>query len=156
MTPDIDIKKENREAVVEHLNNVVADLHMLYAKTRNFHWNVTGMAFHSLHELFEVQYDQIKLQEDAVAERVRMLGGLAIGTLQEYIDRSRLSETPGEYPKATEMVKQLLTDHETIIGYLRDAIDSADEHNDEGSADLLTAEIQMHEEMAWMLRATIE
>lgn len=156
MSPDIAIDKQNREAVVEHLNNTLADLHMIYTKTRNFHWNVTGMSFHSLHELFEVQYDQLKLQADAIAERARMLGGRAVGTLAEYLERTRLSETPGEYPKAQEMVKQLLDDHETMIGNLREAIESAEDHNDEGTADLLTAEIQMHEEMAWMLRATIE
>lgn len=154
ITPEIGLEEREREGLARILNTFLADQHTLYTKTRNYHWNVTGIHFIELHELFEEQYDAIKLAADKVAERVRMLGYPAIGTMQEFMEHTRLSEAPGEVPEARDMIEQLTKDHETMIRHLRTDIDRCeDDFNDQGTADLLTAILQEHLEMAWMLRS---
>lgn len=139
------------------LNQLLADEHLLYVKTRNYHWNVTGIHFTTLHELFEQQYDHIKVMADDIAERTRMLGGTAIGTMSEFLAETRLSENPNAAPSATDMIANLLDDHEQIISTLRDNIDaSADKYNDEDTADLLVGIMRSHDEMAWILRSLIQ
>lgn len=148
---------EDRTRIIEILNALLADEHLLYTKTRNYHWNVRGMFFTVLHEMFEEQYEDLKEIADQIAERVRMLGGKAIGTLSEFKQQTRLSETPGEYPTAEDMVANLVNDHEALISRLRDDADAcAERYNDEGTTDLLVGTMRQHEEMAWMLRAMIE
>ena len=150
----IGLSKENRINLIERLNKLLADEHLLYTKTRNYHWNVTGIHFTVLHELFEKQYNRIQLMADEIAERNRMLGGTSIGTLAEFLEQSRLSETVGTIPSATDMVANLLDDHEQIISSLRDDVAACVEKlNDEGTADLLIGTMRSHEEMAWMLRS---
>lgn len=154
-TVEIGLGESSRKAVVDILNTVLSDLETLYTKTRNYHWNVRGPHFHSLHEMFEEQYSQMAEDIDETAERVRSLGGFPLGTMAEFRDRSRISEHPGEYPDAAAMVKNLLKDHEAIAKNLREDIELVEEkHTDVGTADFLTALLEKHEKTAWMLRAT--
>ncbi|PJF24777.1 MAG: DNA starvation/stationary phase protection protein [Phototrophicales bacterium] len=148
---------EAQKAVADLLNHRLADIVMLYFKTRNYHWNVTGMHFAELHEFFEEQYDQLEEAMDEVAERVRQVGGIAIGTLSEVQQHAALKEEPGVVPTAEEMVRNLLSDHEAVIRQLRADVDAtAEQYNDMGTSDFLTALMEKHEKMAWMLRAHLE
>lgn len=147
---------KQRDGVVSILNRVLANQHVLYTKTRNYHWNVTGRLFFSLHTLLEEQYTALAMASDEVAERVRSLGGHPIGTMQEFIDCSMLKEQPGDVPGAMTMVGNLVEDHEGVIRGLRDDVDACEELNDVGTADFLTAQLEAHEKMAWMLRAFLE
>ncbi|MCA9874665.1 MAG: DNA starvation/stationary phase protection protein [Ardenticatenaceae bacterium] len=154
---NIGITTDNRQHIVEELNNLLADEHMLYTKTRNFHWNVTGPMFASLHLLFEEQYNSLQETADEIAERVRMLGGEAIGTLTLFLERTRLPESPLDQPNARTMVGRLLEDHESVINQLRQDIDVCTNRLDDvGTADLLTGVMRMHEKIAWMLRAHLQ
>lgn len=152
-TVNIGLTTEQREAVIAMLNRILADQHILYIKTRAYHWNVVGMQFQPLHEFFEGQYDQIEEAIDETAERVRQLGGYALGSLREFIEHARLSETPGETPTAQVMLRNLLDDHEAVIRQLRADVDVAAEYHDMGTSDYLTGLLEAHEKMAWMLRA---
>ena len=150
----VGLSAENRQNLIQLLNKLLADEHLLYTKTRNYHWNVTGIHFTELHVLFEEQYNALQLIADEVAERCRMLGGTAIGTMAEFLDHTRLSETPGTVPSAPDMLANLLDDHEQIITNLRDDIDASTEKlGDEGTGDLLIGTMRSHEKMAWMLRS---
>lgn len=151
---NIGLTDEQREAVIGILTRVLADQHVLYIKTRNYHWNVSGIHFFSLHALFEKQYDQLVEAIDDTAERIVQLGGKAIGTLREFVEHSRLSEEPGVYPSAREMLQNLLNDHEAVIRQLRADVDAAAEYHDLGTSDYLTGLLEAHEKMAWMLRAS--
>lgn len=156
INPNIGLSSTDREGVVEALNVVLADTHTLYVKTRNYHWNITGLQFYALHELLEKQYNTLQVQADDLAERIRMLGGRAMGTMQEFTANTRLTEHPGEEGNAMQMMTQLLADHEEIVSRLRNDIEMVlDDHGDEGTGDLLIATMRTHEEMAWMLRATL-
>lgn len=149
----IGLSKENRASLVQRLNKLLADEHLLYTKTRSYHWNVTGIHFTTLHALFEEHYNHIQLMADEIAERNRMLGGISIGTMAEFLEESRLSENAGTVPTATDMIANLLDDHEQIISSLRDDIEAcSEEFKDEGTADLLVGTMRSHEKMAWMLR----
>jgi starvation-inducible DNA-binding protein len=135
----------------------LADQYVLYTKTRNYHWNVTGMQFNDLHKFFESQYTAIDASIDAVAERIRALGGMTTATLAEFSKNSRLKEHPAKYPDAKVMISNLLADHEATIRNLRKDIDACDKkHHDTGTADFLTGLMEDHEKMAWMLRAFLE
>ena len=154
---NLGIPTEDRQDIVTELNNLLADEQVVYAKTRNFHWNVTGPMFASLHLLLEAQYESLQSTADEIAERVRMLGGEAIGTMGMFLERTRLPETPNDNPNAHTMIGRLLEDHETLINRLRQDIDvCTDELHDEGTADLLIGVMRMHEKMAWMLRAHLQ
>jgi starvation-inducible DNA-binding protein len=157
MDPKIGLSEEVRGRVIGILNTTLADEHALYVKTRNYHWNVTGPQFHSLHEMLEEFYQKIAPLADEVAERVRMMGGRAIGTMAEFTQHTRLAEQPGDAPEARQMVANLLADHEQIIRDLRKDVDVCDDElNDQGTADFLTGLMEQHEEMAWMHRALLE
>ncbi|HXG62745.1 MAG TPA: DNA starvation/stationary phase protection protein [Planctomycetota bacterium] len=148
---------EKRPAVAELLNSLLADEFVLYAKTRNYHWNVRGIHFRELHKLFEEQYEKLDEILDEVAERVRTCGGLALGTLSEFLDGSRLREQPGRYPDSRAMIGDLLRDHEEVIDFIREAVVRCDdEFGDVGTSNFLADLLQDHEKMAWMLEATIE
>ena len=122
--------------------------------TRNYHWNVVGPQFNDLHKFFEEQYNELNTVVDDVAERARALDGNAIGTLAEFVEHARLTEHPGQYPPAREMLANLLADHETVIRQLRvDLETSANTYQDAGANDFLTGLMEQHEKMAWMLRA---
>lgn len=155
--PEIGLSKDSLQGSITLLNDALADQHVLYIKLRNYHWNVSGPRFYMLHGLFENQYDQLEGAIDDTAERVRALGGIPLGTMQEFLDRSQLSESPGAVPDADSMVSNLLADHEAIIRKLRSGIEvAADAYDDQGTSDFFTQLIQSHEKMAWMLRASLD
>lgn len=157
MKATIGIKKDNREAVVEMLKQLLADEHVLYTKYRNAHWNVEGIDFHSKHVFFEEEYGKLESTIDEVAERVRMLGFYSPGSMQQFLELSELKENGPEQNDSASFMKVLLEDHESIIKFIRKNIgDNAEAHNDEGTADFITATMQMHEQMAWMLRSSLK
>ena len=126
---------------------------MLYAKTRNYHWNVTGSNFAEMHKFFEGQYEQLDEMMDEVAERVRMLGHYSLGSLNAFAKVTRLTEGQDE-SSTPKMIQNLLDDHETIIREVRNDIETVtDKYKDAGTADFLTGIMESHEKMAWMLRA---
>jgi starvation-inducible DNA-binding protein len=154
---DTGIEDKDRVAVADLLQKVLANVNILHVKTRNYHWNVTGPRFHTLHLFLDEQYGKLAEAADEVAERIRTIGAFPIGTMAEFIKTSDLTEEPGIRPPADVMLASLLKDHETIIKGLRDDIDACDDdHHDTGTADFLTALMEAHETFAWMLRAHLE
>jgi starvation-inducible DNA-binding protein len=154
MKPNIGISDKNLKSVCNVLTSCLADAHLMYFKLRKYHWNVKGDNFMELHKLFESHYSQVEEAVDQIAERISQLGGDAIGTTAEFAKNSSLNEYPGKNPSNNlDMLKELLTDHETIIKSLRKAVDDTDEkYADKGTSDLLTGIMADHEKMAWTLR----
>lgn len=153
MKPNIGITEKNLQSIGKLLTSTLADAMVLYSKTRKFHWNVKGESFMELHKLFEGQYNQLEEAIDEIAERINKLGLPVIGTLKEYLDHTSLKEAPGKYPTREAMLKELLTDHETVIKSLRKNIDDCDDkYKDAGTADFLTGLMKKHETIAWTLR----
>jgi starvation-inducible DNA-binding protein len=151
------LSKEQQAGIVELLKLTLADQHVLYMKMRNYHWNITGPQFQSLHALIEKQYDQIAEAIDETAERIRQYGAFAPGTLKEMLELARLSEEPGVVPSAREMVANLVADHEAIIRQLREDTSAAgDKYEDIAVEDYFTGLVQDHQKMAWLLRAHLE
>jgi starvation-inducible DNA-binding protein len=151
--PNIGLDGSTRQSVLVILNHTLADEVMLTAKTRSAHWNVRGSTFFELHTLFETQYQLLNNISDDIAERARMLGGVAIGSLREFLDHTRLEEQSGEVPD----IMHLLADHEAVIRFMReDARKCTEEYEDEGTFELLVSVMRLHEKMAWMLRSYIE
>jgi starvation-inducible DNA-binding protein len=150
---NIGLSEEPRTAIVGSLNTLLADEFLLYTKTRNYHWNVRGPRFNDLHKFFESQYEQLDEIIDEVAENARQFGGFATGTMAEYIAQSRLKEQRATVPEAEDMLRNLLSDHETIIQALRPDIDTADEYDAKDASDFLTTVLEQHNKMAWMLRS---
>lgn len=152
--PSIGLTDLQRDSIIGLLHVHLSNLHVLYVKTRNYHWNVRGRGFSRLHAFFEEQYTQMEVSIDEIAERVRQVGGLTMGTMREFIECATLKEEPGVFPDARTMIENLLADHEAIIRALREDIDTtAEKFHDQGTSDLLTAKLQEHEKTAWMLRA---
>ncbi len=153
MKVNIGISEKNLKSVTTMLSSVLADQHVLYTKTRKFHWNVSGESFMELHKLFEAQYTKLEIAIDEVAERISKLGSSVIGTLSEFTKLASLKEGPGKYPEAKDMLKELLADHEAVIIQLRKNIDDCEEkYKDAGTTDFLTALMIEHETIAWTLR----
>ncbi len=153
MKPNIGLSDKNLKDVTAMLSAVLADSFMLYTKTRKFHWNVNGQSFMELHKLFESQYNKLEEAIDEIAERINKFGTPTIGTLEEFLQLTKLKEAPGKYPDQTSMIKELLADHETVIKALRKNIDDCDDKfKDKGTADFLTGLMQEHETIAWTLR----
>lgn len=153
-TPNIGLNEEQRAGVANILRRVLADEHVLYVKLRNYHWNVVGPHFFTLHEAFQEQYEDLEGVIDDVAERTRQLGATAIGTMEEFTEYATLREEPGVYPEAGTMVANVTADHEAMVGNLRQDLRDCDEkYNDMGNSDFLTGLMEKHEKMAWMLRA---
>ncbi|MGC8595234.1 MAG: Dps family protein [Candidatus Kryptoniota bacterium] len=156
MTPDIGINDKNRKEVVKILNTLLSDEYLLYTQTRKYHWNVFGPHFNDLHKFFQEQYEELDDIVDDVAERARALGGIASGTMTEFLKDSRLKEEPGINPESSKMVENLLKQHESIIKNLRTDIETcATKYLDAGTSDFLTQLLEKHEKMGWMLRAAI-
>ncbi|SMC36607.1 Dps family protein [Cellulophaga tyrosinoxydans] len=154
---EIGIKKNNRKAVTEMLQQVLSDEFILYTKYRNAHWNVEGHDFHTKHVFFEEEYGKLELIVDEVAERIRMLGFYAPGTMREFLELTQLEENTPKQNDSISFMKILLEDHQKMIAFIRKSIsENAEEHNDEGTADFITGLMQKHEEMAWMLRASVK
>jgi len=152
---DIGIDKEGRKAIAQGLSRLLADEYTLYLKTHNFHWNVTGPMFNTLHLMFETHYTEAALAVDLVAERIRALGFPAPGTYQQYAALSSIKETDG-VPAAMDMVRLLVEGHEACVKTARSVFPLADTAHDEPTADLLTQRMQLHEKTAWMLRSLLE
>lgn len=149
---DIGITEQDRAAIAEGLSQLLADTYTLYLKTHNFHWNVTGPMFNSLHLMFETQYTELALAVDEIAERIRALGFPAPGSYSAYVRLSSIGETDG-VPKAEDMVEQLVKGQEAVLRTARTVFPIADQADDEPTADLLTQRMQVHEKTAWMLRS---
>ena len=154
-TIDIGIKDEDRKTIANGLSRLLADTYTLYLKTHNFHWNVTGPMFQTLHLMFETQYNELALAVDQIAERIRALGYPAPGTYGEYAKLSSIKETEG-VPKAEEMIRLLVEGQEAVVRTARSIFPSVEQVNDEPTADLLTQRMQVHEKTAWMLRSLLE
>lgn len=151
---DIGIEQKDREAIADGLAHLLADTYTLYLKTHNFHWNVTGPMFQTLHLMFEQHYNELALAVDLIAERIRALGVAAPGSYRQFAELSSVPEAEG-VPEATEMIRHLVTDHETVIRTARRVFRMADDADDQPTADLLTQRMQIHEKTAWMLRSLI-
>ncbi|MES2491611.1 MAG: Dps family protein [Pseudomonadota bacterium] len=152
---EIGITKEQRKSIADGLSRLLADEYTLYLKTHNFHWNVTGPMFNTLHLMFETHYNESALAVDLVAERIRALGHPAPGTYKQYAALSSIEETAG-VPEAMEMVRLLVKGHEACAKTARSIFPAADKASDEPTADLLTQRMQVHEKTAWMLRSLLE
>lgn len=156
-TIDIGLSASNTQGLISILSRVLADEHVLYMRLRNYHWNVVGMAFGPLHEMFQEQYEDLADEIDEIAERIRMIGGISPGTMTEFLQLATLTERPGDLPNDQTMVAHLVADHEAIIRNLRRDVRASDEqYDDVGTSDFLTGLMEKHEKMAWLLRAHIE
>ena len=155
MEIDIGISKKDRAAIADGLGHLLADTYSLYLKTHNFHWNVTGPMFQTLHLMFETQYNELWTATDLIAERIRSLGHFAPGSYTEFGKLSSIKETPG-VPKAREMIKLLVSGHEAVTRTARSLYPAVEKAGDEATADLLTQRIQLHEKTAWMLRSLLD
>ena len=154
---NIGLTDRQRAGVIDLLNHDLADAYLVLVKTKKYHWDVVGPQFMTLHKLWEEQYAALSESIDEIAERVRTLGGYPVGTMAGCLQLASIKEDPGDVPMATGMVARLVTDHEQIIRNLREHIDAcADTFEDQGTADFLTALMEAHEKMAWMLRSFIE
>jgi starvation-inducible DNA-binding protein len=149
------IDESTRQEIAAGLSRLLADTYSLYLKTHNFHWNVTGPMFNTLHLMFETQYTELSLAVDLIAERIRALGFPAPGTYSEYAKLTSIPEPVG-VPKANDMIQQLVEGQEAVVRTARSIFPTADAANDEPTADLLTQRMQLHEKNAWMLRSLLE
>lgn len=155
MEINISIKEADREKIGEGLSRLLADSYTLYLKTHNFHWNVTGPMFSTLHNLFETHYMELATAVDEIAERIRALGVNAPGSYKQFAELSSIEEETGT-PNAEGMIRQLVEGQETVVRTARSIFPLVDGANDEPSADLLTQRMQIHEKNAWMLRSLLE
>jgi len=153
---NIGIDRADREAIAEGLSRVLADTYTLYLTTHNFHWNVTGPHFNSLHSMFMTQYTELWTATDVIAERIRALGHYAPGSYAEFSKIATVPDVPLTPPKALEMVRILVKGHETVARIAREFIPVAEEANDAPTADMLTARCTVHDQTAWMLRSLLE
>ena len=155
MQIDIGISEVDRVAIAEGLARLLADSYTLYLKTHNYHWNVTGPMFNTLHLMFEGQYNELALAVDLIAERIRALGFPAPGSYKAYAKLSSIEEAEG-VPSAEEMISQLVKGHEAVARTARGVFPAVEKVSDQPTADLLTQRMQVHEKTAWMLRALLQ
>ena len=152
---DIGIKEGDRKEIADGLSRLLADTYTLYLKTHNFHWNVTGPMFNTLHLMFETQYNELATAVDLIAERIRSLGFPAPGSYKTYAKLSSIEEAEG-VPSAEEMLAQLVKGQEAVVRTARAVFPAVERASDEATADLLTQRMQLHEKTAWMLRSMLE
>ena len=153
---DIGISEKDRIAIAKGLSKLLADSFTLYLMTHNFHWNVTGPMFNTLHTMFMAQYTELWNAVDPIAERIRSLGHVAPGSYAAFGALSSLPDAPAQPPKALEMVRILVAGHEAVARTARELFPLADAASDEPTADLLTQRLTIHEQTAWMLRSLLE
>ena len=153
---NIGISEQDRAAIADGLSKLLADTYTLYLTTHNFHWNVTGPMFNTLHTMFMEQYTELWNAVDPVAERIRSLGHPAPGSYAQFGQLTSLEDVPGTPPKAMEMVRILVKGHEAVARTAREVFPAADKAGDEPTADLLTQRLAVHEQTAWMLRSLLE
>jgi len=147
--------QEAKTAVVDALSSLLASTYTLYLKTHNYHWNVTGPMFTTLHTLFETQYTELAIAVDEIAERIRALGAFAPGSYAAYAKLSDVEEETGR-PAAKDMIKILVSDQEVVASSARQVIAAAEAANDQATSDLGTRRLDIHEKNAWMLRSHLE
>lgn len=152
---DIGIAEQDRARLSEGLSRLLADSYALYLKSQNFHWNVEGPRFSSLHEMFEVHYSELAPAIDEIAERIRSLGHYTPGGFGAFSKLTSVSEAD-DVPTANEMVAHLVDGHETVVRSARTLVETAEDIGDQATADLATQRLQVHEKTAWMLRASLE
>ena len=155
MKIDIGISEEHRNKIADALSHLLADTYTLYLKTHHFHWNVTGPHFSSLHLLFEQHYTEMATAVDDIAERIRALGVFAPGSYKQFAALTSIEEEVS-VPAWKDMVTQLIQGHEAVVKTARKALPMVDKADDEGSADILTQRITLHEKTAWMLRSLLD
>lgn len=155
MKIDIGMSEQDRSAIAQGLNHLLADTYTLYLMTHNFHWNVKGPMFNTLHLMFEGQYNELALAVDLIAERIRAIGYPAPGTYGEFAELSSIKEVKGQ-PVAEEMIRHLVLGQESIVKTARSLFPVVEKAADEPTADLLTQRMQLHEKNAWMLRSLLE
>ena len=151
---DIGIDEADRIAIAEGLSRLLADSYTLYLKTHNYHWNVVGPMFNTLHLMFEQQYTELAMAVDQIAERIRALGEPAPGSYREFAELASVTED-GDRPDANEMIRRLMEGQEAVVRTARSVFPVTDAANDEATADLLTQRMQVHEKTAWMLRSLL-
>ncbi len=151
---DIGISEKDRAAIADGLSHLLADTYTLYLKTHNFHWNVTGPMFNTLHLMFEAQYTELAQAVDLIAERIRAIGYPAPGSYSQYAKLSSIREETS-VPDAEDMIRQLVDGQEAVTRTARKIFPTIDDAHDEPSADLLTQRMQIHEKNAWMLRSLL-
>ncbi len=154
-TISIGIKDEDRQKLAEGLSRLLADSYTLYLKTHNFHWNVKGPMFQTLHLMFETQYNELALAVDSIAERIRALGYPAPGTYQEFAKLTSIKEPVG-VPAAKDMIHQLVDGQEAVVRTARSILPTVESAGDEVTAGLLADRMEIHEKTAWMLRSLLE
>ena len=155
MKIDIGISDSDRKQLAEELSKLLADSYTLYLKTHNFHWNVTGPMFQTLHLMFEQHYTELATAVDTVAERIRALGHPAPGSYAAFSRLATIPDTDG-VPKAQDMIRILVEGHEAVVRTARTALSVAEKAGDQATADLATQRLQVHEKTAWMLRSLLE
>jgi starvation-inducible DNA-binding protein len=153
---DLGISDENRKGISDGLSRLLADTYTLYLTTHNFHWNVTGPMFTSLHAMFMEQYTELWNAVDPIAERIRSLGHVAPGSYAAFGKLSSLPDAPVEPPAAMDMVRVLVEGHESVARTARGLMPTVEEARDEPTADLLVQRLTVHEQTAWMLRSLLE
>ncbi|HXS21942.1 MAG TPA: Dps family protein [Steroidobacteraceae bacterium] len=153
---NIGIGAEDRAAIAEGLSRLMADTYTLYLTTHNFHWNVTGPMFNTLHQMFMEQYTELWNAVDPIAERIRALGHWAPGSYAQFASITSIADAPASPPKALEMIKILHQGHETVARTAREVFPLAARADDQPTADLLTQRLDIHEKTAWMLRSLLE
>ena len=153
---NIGISDANRAAIAGGLSKLLADTYTLYLTTHNFHWNVTGPMFNTLHAMFMEQYTELWNAVDPIAERIRSLGHRAPGSYAQFGELASIKDAPATPPKAMEMVRILVEGHEAVAKTARKIFPIADEAGDQPTADLLTQRLDVHEKTAWMLRSLLE
>lgn len=152
---DIGIPDKERKKIADGLSHLLADTYTLYLKTHNYHWNVEGPMFQTLHTMFETQYNELALAVDLIAERIRALGHYAPGSYAQYAKLSSIKEETG-VPSAQDMIKNLVKGNEAVSKTAREMFPVVEKSSDEPTADLLTQRMQIHEKTAWMLRSLLE
>ena len=153
---NIGISEKDRKAIADGLSRLLADTYTLYLTTHNFHWNVTGPMFNTLHQMFMTQYTELWTAVDPIAERIRSLGHAAPGSYAQFGALASIKDVPAMPPKALDMVRILVTGHEAVARTARGIFPLADKASDEPTADLLTQRLTVHEQTAWMLRSLLE
>lgn len=156
MKTTIGIPNQDLEEVATLLNTLLADEYVLFTKTRNAHWNITGLSFYEMHKLFQAQYEALDIMIDDIAERVRSIGHFALGSLKDFLKVTNLSEEKDDFSSPEQMIQSLLNDHETIVRIIRkDIIPISDKYKDLGTADFVTGLMEQHEKISWMLRSSV-
>jgi starvation-inducible DNA-binding protein len=153
---NIGIDEADRASIAQGLSRLLADSYTLYLTTHNFHWNVTGPMFNTLHAMFMQQYTALWTSIDDIAERIRALGHFAPGSYGAFGKLASVPDAPGEPPKAMEMVRILVKGHEAVARTARELLPTVDKAGDEPTMDLLTQRLEFHEKTAWMLRSMLE